>query len=81
MKLFCISCFHAAWTSLELHWQCEPLSRVPRTAASDVSLAHSELTQEPRPLWETLHLPLPVCMLSSELGCLTVSRVRTWRGI
>lgn len=38
MKLFCISCFHAAWTSLELHWGCEPLSCAPQAPASDVSL-------------------------------------------
>lgn len=39
MKLFRISCFHAAWTPLELHWECEPLSCAPLTPASDVSLA------------------------------------------
>lgn len=39
MKLFRISCFNAAWTPLELHWECEPLSCAPLTPASDVSLA------------------------------------------
>lgn len=63
MKLFHMSCFHAARSSLELHWGCEPLYCAPLTPASDVSLAPERVNSEPR-LWENPHLPVQVCTLS-----------------
>lgn len=44
IKLLTISCFHAPWTSFELHWGFEPLSYTPRLLLHMSVLPHSELT-------------------------------------
>lgn len=60
---------------LNCTWGCEPLSCAPLTPASDVSLAPQWVNSEPR-LWETPHLPVQICMLSSESVTTGVSRCK-----
>lgn len=74
VKLFCNSCFHAAWAYLKQHCGCKPIC-APLTPASGLSLALQWVNSESRP-YKTHVYPYRSawCLLNQwQLRCLSVS--------